>query len=163
MLNCDNFEEVEKECIELIATPKLAPMLHEKLQYPHNLLSRYYALYQEYSSEHLPKICYLVIFNQMSFLAIPVPREVDQLSEKMEKIFIKILRAQKKNDTLQWFNAVLESENERFIIQTVENHLSTHYLEMFDLWKLYIDYLKTKDMEVSPQKNTDSVIRHCIF
>ena len=59
---------------------------------------------------------------------------------------MKKIRAAEDN-TEEWFQLVRETENDRYIIQNAECRISREPFNI-DLWKLYIQFLLTKNGKV---------------
>lgn len=64
----------------------------------------------------------------------------------MRKLYKKIKSVER--DTEQWFNAIKESNNFEFVRDNVEDKLTVDLTNQ-KLWRLFINYLKDHNVEVS--------------
>uniref|UniRef100_A0A914P675 DUF38 domain-containing protein n=1 Tax=Panagrolaimus davidi TaxID=227884 RepID=A0A914P675_9BILA len=116
---------IRNYCYRVLGKEHCKNTLFDILTFPHKNLKEALESNEEYSG------------------SFTTPR-IRQTYHKSQKLFEKITAA--KEDTIKWFQYLLESNDDRFIIQNVEARISEKPTNK-DLWKLYIEFLKEKDTE----------------
>ena len=67
---------------------------------------------------------------------------------RAKKLYYELVKAQASNDQIKWFSLITQVENYEYIINNIDYRLGKD-LNNIELWKLYIDFLKYRNTEVS--------------
>uniref|UniRef100_A0AC34GYK3 F-box domain-containing protein n=1 Tax=Panagrolaimus sp. ES5 TaxID=591445 RepID=A0AC34GYK3_9BILA len=105
----------------------LADKIKQALSYPHSNLKDVYQCYREFSGA-------------------PVTKEIREMFEYSFLLYMNIQDSQRS--VTKWFNAVLETEDDRFIIQNIEYKLA-ELPNTVTLWRHYIQWLRGKNKKAA--------------
>uniref|UniRef100_A0A914Q049 Uncharacterized protein n=1 Tax=Panagrolaimus davidi TaxID=227884 RepID=A0A914Q049_9BILA len=126
------------DCIAQAGIKDVEPMLKEALSFPHSQLQEVCWYYEEFSGT-------------------PMTHELHQQLLCNKKLYkqIKTLEAEENNTVADWFKAVTQTKDLRYIVQNVEARIAREIDAQIDeeqlkpeLWQMYIKYLLTKDQLV---------------
>uniref|UniRef100_A0A914PEV2 Uncharacterized protein n=1 Tax=Panagrolaimus davidi TaxID=227884 RepID=A0A914PEV2_9BILA len=127
--------EMIDNCIEQAGMKDLEPMLKEALSFPHSNLRNVGWDYEEYAGT-------------------PMTYQLHQQFVRNKKLFkrIKRLEREENNTVAEWFEAVIRTNDLRFIVQNVEARIAREIGDQIKegklnpkLWQMYINYLLTND------------------
>jgi hypothetical protein len=129
IMKWEHVDAFKSDCLALMGKDEnaLEYNIKEALSYPHSNLKDVYQCYREYSGSSVTK-------------------EIRQMFQYCHLLYMNIQDSQKS--VLQWFNALCETDDDRFIIQNIEYKLS-ELPNTPSLWKLYIQWLNGKNKKAA--------------
>uniref|UniRef100_A0A914R046 Uncharacterized protein n=1 Tax=Panagrolaimus davidi TaxID=227884 RepID=A0A914R046_9BILA len=122
------FLEIFKEENEKNGFKKNLDSLIKSLQYPNCDIDDIWTLYE---------------FESCTFPT----KNIVETYQKMRNLYLKIKELEESN-VFEWFNALIEVEDDEFMIQNVEFRLGKDLTNKL-LWKLYIKFWEKRDKKVS--------------
>uniref|UniRef100_A0AC35ES50 Uncharacterized protein n=1 Tax=Panagrolaimus sp. PS1159 TaxID=55785 RepID=A0AC35ES50_9BILA len=127
LMNGRNFERFKRRCEALIGKEECQMLVLENLSFPHSNLKEVLDLYEELTGTF-------------------ITTKVFELYQKTQKLYDKI--NENRDNHKKWFDCLLESKNDRFIIQNVESRISEEPTNI-EMWQLYIKFLKRKNKKAA--------------
>uniref|UniRef100_A0A914XS40 F-box domain-containing protein n=1 Tax=Panagrolaimus superbus TaxID=310955 RepID=A0A914XS40_9BILA len=129
IMEWENIEAFKSDCLALMGKDEctLADKIQQALSYPHSNLKDVYQCYREFSGA-------------------PVTKEIREMFQYSFLLYMNIQDSQRS--VTKWFNAVLETEDDRFIIQNIECKLA-ELPNTVILWRLYIQWLRGKNQKAA--------------